>query len=74
MLMAGRQEGHLACKKLSGEVLAGLSVWRKVQIIAYSPADATATPSSLASLKSRMVYPSGVGLPRLSWKKAIRML
>ena len=26
-------------------------------------------PSSLASAKSRMVYPSGNGLPRLSWKK-----
>jgi len=26
MLTAGRQEGHLACKKLSGEVLAWLSV------------------------------------------------
>jgi len=36
---------------------------------AYSPADATATSSSLASLKSRMVYLSnGAGLPRLSWK------
>jgi len=28
-----------------------------------------ATPSSLASLKSRMVYLSGAGIPRLSWKK-----
>jgi len=27
------------------------------------------TPSSLASLKSRMVYLSGAGLPRLSWNK-----
>jgi len=26
MLLAGRQEGHPACKKLSGEVLAWLSV------------------------------------------------
>ena len=26
------------------------------------------TPSSLASLKSRLVYLSGTGLPRLSWK------
>ena len=33
--------------------------------------DATATPSSLASAKSRMVYPSGTGLPRLSWKKGL---
>jgi len=27
----GRQEGHPACKKLSGEVLALLSVWSRVQ-------------------------------------------
>jgi len=30
---------------------------------------ATATPSSFAPVKSRMVYLSGAGLPRLSWKK-----
>ena len=27
MLLVGRQEGHPACKKLSGRVLAWLSVW-----------------------------------------------
>ena len=32
-LLVGRQEGHLACKKLSGEVLAWLSVWSEVQMI-----------------------------------------
>jgi len=32
-LLALQQEGHLACKKLSGEVLAWLSVWSKVQMI-----------------------------------------
>jgi len=37
---------------------------------AYSPTDANVTPSSLAPVKSRMVYLSGAGLPRLSWKKA----
>jgi len=31
MLLAGRQEGHPACKKLSGGVLAWLSVWSAVQ-------------------------------------------
>ena len=31
LLAAGRQEGHLACKKLSGGVLAWLSVWSYVQ-------------------------------------------
>ena len=32
-LLAGRQEGHLACKKLSGRVLMWLSVWSKVQTL-----------------------------------------
>jgi len=30
-LLVGRQEGHPACKKLSGGVLAWLPVWSKVQ-------------------------------------------
>jgi len=30
-LLVGRQEEHLACKKLSGEVLAWLSAWSEVQ-------------------------------------------
>ena len=30
-LLVGRQEGHTACKKLSGGVLAWLSVWSEVQ-------------------------------------------
>jgi len=33
MLLVGHQEGHLACKKLSGGVLAWLSVWSKVQLM-----------------------------------------
>jgi len=41
-LLVGRQEGHLACKKLSGEVLAWLFVWSEVQTC-ICPADATAT-------------------------------
>ena len=31
VLLVGRQEGHPACKKLSGGVLAWLSVWSEVQ-------------------------------------------
>jgi len=31
MLLVGSQEGHPACKKLSGEVLAWLSVWIELQ-------------------------------------------
>jgi len=33
LLLVGRQEGHPACKKLSGEVLARLSVSNEVQMI-----------------------------------------
>jgi len=32
MLLVWQQEGHLACKKLSGGMLAQLCVWVKVQI------------------------------------------
>jgi len=31
MLMVVQQEGHPACKKLTGGVLAWLSVWSKMQ-------------------------------------------
>ena len=31
MLLVGRQEGHPACKKTSGGLLAWLSVWSEVQ-------------------------------------------
>jgi len=40
-LLIGRQEGHPACKKLSGRMLAWLSGMRCR--LAYSPANATAT-------------------------------
>jgi len=44
-LLVGRQEGHPACKKLSGGMLVWLCVWVKVQIciFAYGAADATGT-------------------------------
>jgi len=35
-LLIGWQEGHLACKKLSGGVLAWLSVWGEVQICIWT--------------------------------------
>ena len=31
-LLVGRQEGHPACKKLSGGILVWLSIWAEVQI------------------------------------------
>jgi len=36
MLLVWLQEGHLACKKLSGGMLAWLPVWVKVQICIWT--------------------------------------
>ena len=55
-LLVGRQEGHPACKKLSGGVLAWLSVWSKVQTCIW-PSEFHYHSLSLASVKSRMVLP-----------------
>jgi len=69
MLFVGQQERHPAfknwlvsywCRYLSGV---------RYKWFAYGAADATATPLSLAPVKSEMVYLSGAGLPRFSWKK-----
>jgi len=65
---AGSRKSIQPVKKLSDEVLAWLSVWSEVQF-AYGPTDVSATPSSLASFKSRMVYLTGAGLPWLSWQR-----
>jgi len=71
-LLVWWQEGYLACKKLSGKVLAWLSVPEQgandLHMVHLMPLP----PPSLAPVKSRMVYLSGAGLPRLSWKKAIK--
>ena len=42
-LLVGRQEGHLACKKLSGAVLAWFYLSGARCKLAYGPADVTAT-------------------------------
>ena len=53
-LLVGRQEGHPACKKLSGGVLAWLSVWSEVQTC-IRPSWCHCHSLSLASVKSRLV-------------------
>jgi len=58
MLLVGWQEGHLACRNLSGEVPVWLS-GAKCKL-AYCPADATAT---LASVNPDLFYLSGTGSP-----------
>ena len=62
-LLVGWQEGHPACKKLSGGMLAWLSVWIKVQTCIW-PSWCHCNSLSLASVKSRLVLPLWY---RLTW-------
>jgi len=55
-LLVGQQEGHPACKKLSGGVLAWLFVWSDVQICIW-PSWCHCHSLPLASVKSRLVLP-----------------
>ena len=63
MLLVGRLEGHPACKKLSGGVLAWLPVWSKVQTCIL-PSWCRCHSLSLASVKSRLFFPFWY---RLTW-------
>ena len=62
-LLVGRQEGHPACKKLSGGVLAWLSDWSEMQTCIW-PCWCHCRSLSLASVKSRLVLPFWY---RLTW-------
>ena len=55
-LLVGRQEGYPACKKLSGGVLAWLSLWSKVQTCIW-PSWCHCHLLSLAHVESRLVLP-----------------
>jgi len=57
MLLVGWQEGHPACKKLSGGGWRGYLSGARCRL-AYDPADATAT-----SVKSSWFHLSGTDLP-----------
>jgi len=54
------------CKISSDELMAW---FLSGEMIAHDPADATATPSPLAFLKTRLVSLYWASLPRLSWKR-----
>jgi len=55
-LLVGRQEGHPDCKKLSGGMLAWLSVWSKVQTCIW-PSGFHCHSLSVAPVKSRLFLP-----------------
>jgi len=59
-----QQEGHPACKKLSGGVLAWSSVWSEVQTCIWPTSWCHCHSLSLASVKSRLVLPFWY---RLTW-------
>ena len=63
-LLVGQQEGRPACKKLSGGVLAWLSVWSKVQTCTW-PIWCHCHSLSLAPVKSRLVFPFWYRLTRV---------
>ena len=63
-LLVGRQEGHSACEKLSGGVLAWLSVWSEVQTCIW-PSWCHCHSLSLASVNSRLVLPFWYRLTRV---------
>jgi len=63
-LLVGWQEGHPACKNLSGEVLACLFVWSEVQTCIW-PSWCHCHSLSLASVKSRLVLPFWYRLTRV---------
>jgi len=67
--MGGRQEGHPACKKLSGGVLAWLSVWDEVQICIW-PSWSHYHSLSLASGNPDWFTFWGTGSPGKSWTKS----
>jgi len=60
-LLVGQKEGHPACKKPSGGVLAWLSVWNEVHMVRWCHCHSL----SLASVKSRLVLPFWYRLTRV---------
>jgi len=67
-LLVGWQEGHPACKKLSGGVRAWLSVWSELQTC-IRPSWFHCHLLSLASVKSRLVLPFWYRLTRVVLEK-----
>jgi len=66
-LLVGRQEGHLTCKKLSGGMLAWLSVWGKVQICIW-PSWCHCHRHSLTPVNPPdWIYLSGTGSPTCTY-------
>jgi len=70
-LLAGHREKHLACKNWVIKCWRGYLSGARCKWFAYGPADATATPSSVASLKSRIVLPFWCWLTQVVLEKRL---
>jgi len=70
-LLIGHQEEHLACKKWMMRCWRGYLSRARCKWFAYDRADATATTSSLALLKSRMVSPFWCQLTQVVMEKRL---
>jgi len=66
-LLVGQQEGHPACKKLSGGVLAWLSVWSEVQM----PLPLTVSCFSKIQIGFTFLVPAHLGSPG---KRAVKRM
>ena len=69
MLLVRRQEGHLACRKLSGGVLAWLSVWERgadLHTAQLMPLPLTVSCFSKIQIGSTFLVPAHPGSPRQS--------
>jgi len=62
-LLVGWQEGHPACKKLSGGVLAWLSVWSEVHMTQLMPLLLTVSCSSKIQIGFTFLVPAYPGCP-----------
>ena len=65
-LLVGRQEGHLACKKLSGGVLSWLSVWRRgadLDMAQLMPLPLTVSCLSKIQIGFTFLVPAHAGSP-----------
>jgi len=73
-LLVGRQEWHPAFNNWVVRYWCGYLSATRCKWFAYGVADATATPSSLSAVKSRMVYLSGPAYPSCPGKKAVKQM
>jgi len=62
-LLVGRQEGHPACKKLSGGVLAWLSVWSDLHMAQLIPLSLTVSCFSKIQTGFTFLVPAHPGSP-----------